>query len=524
VLYFLPIPHDKYHGFLKKICSFAGAGVRVKSTSFLLRGTSLVFIAIALVLTAVQLVRYSIQRSNYPPQMTIGGVPMGGLDADSARERLLDVYSTPVELQYNDAIILLDPSLVGFELNLESMLAAADMRRTGASFWTGFWDYLWNRTTAGSDIPLVASISKERLRAYLQNEISNRYDQLPVPAQAVPGSPTFLPGQPGQVLDIERAMILIEDAIYSSNNRTVVLSTQNQAASRPSLDTLKLLLENLIENEGFTGIIGFYMLDLQSGEELHFGLNNGSPVPVNPDIAFTAASTIKIPIMVSAYRYSSGSPDETTSDLLTEMIKQSDNPPADELMSTIDSSRGPLIVTEDMQALKLQNTFLAGFFCDPLNPCPLLMVYTTPSNQRTDINTNPDAYNQTTPSDMGMLLEDLYQCAQSGGGALTVAFPGQFDQAACQQMIQLLEEDKIGVLIQAGVPEGTAVAHKHGWVTDTNTGIMYNVSDAAIVYSPGGNYILSIYTYHPDQIIWDQVSHLFSQISQAVYNYFNLPE
>jgi beta-lactamase class A len=122
-----------------------------------------------------------------------------------------------------------------------------------------------------------------------------------------------------------------------------------------------------------------------------------------------------------------------------------------------------------------------------------------------------------------MLLEDLYQCAQSGGGALVVAFPGQLDQAACQQMVTLLEEDKIGVLIQAGVPEGTAVAHKHGWVTDPSSGIMYNVSDAAIVYTPGGNYILTIYTYDANQIIWDQVSHMFSEISRAVYNYFNLP-
>jgi hypothetical protein len=90
-------------------------------------------------------------------------------------------------------------------------------------------------------------------------------------------------------------------------------------------------------------------------------------------------------------------------------------------------------------------------------------------------------------------------------------------------MVQLLEEDKIGVLIQAGVPEGTAVAHKHGWVTDVTSGIMYNVSDAAIVYTPGGNYILTIYVYHPDQILWDQVSRMFAQISRAVYNFFNLP-
>jgi hypothetical protein len=173
-----------------------------------------------------------------------------------------------------------------------------------------------------------------------------------------------------------------------------------------------------------------------------------------------------------------------------------------------------------MKQLDLKNTFLGGYF---YQGAPLLLpYYKTPANSRRDITTDPDWYSQTTPSDIGMLLEDIYQCAQTGGGALVVTFPGQFNQAACQQMLQTLEEDKIGVLIQAGVPEGTVVAHKHGWVTDVN-GVMYNVSDAAIVYTPGGNYVLSIYVYHPDQIIWEQVSHMFAELSRAIYNYFNLP-
>jgi beta-lactamase class A len=455
--------------------------------------------------------------------LTIAGVPVGGLDPQSTRERLLQVYSTPIELHYGDTLIQLDPKLIGFELNLESMLAAADMQRTGASFWGGFWDYLWNRRSASSDVPLVATTSEERLRAYLHDELSSRYDQPSIPAQAIPGSTNFLPGQPGKVLEVDRAVILIEDALRSPSNRIVILSTQNESASRPPLDTLQLLIESLIEKEGFSGILGFYLLDLKTGEELHFGINNGSSLPVNPDIAFTAASTIKIPIMVSAFLNQNGKLDEATTNLMIEMIKQSDNPPADELMYAIDVNRGPLVVTGDMQTLKLENTFLAGFFCDVQNPCPLLQVFNTPANRRTDISTAPDAYNQTTPSDMGMLLEDIYQCAQTGGGTLVVTFPGKVDQAACQQMIQLLEEDKIGVLIQAGVPEGTAVAHKHGWVTDVTSGIMYNVSDAAIVYTPGGNYVLTIYVYHPEQIIWDQISRLFAEISRAVYNYFNLP-
>jgi len=95
-------------------------------------------------------------------------------------------------------------------------------------------------------------------------------------------------------------------------------------------------------------------------------------------------------------------------------------------------------------------------------------------------------------------------------------------------MIQYLKEDKIGLLIEAGVPDGTSVAHKHGWVLDVKTGVYHDISDAGIVYTPGGNYIISIYAYHPVQIIWEYpisrlgAARMFADISRVVYNYFNI--
>jgi hypothetical protein len=81
----------------------------------------------------------------------------------------------------------------------------------------------------------------------------------------------------------------------------------------------------------------------------------------------------------------------------------------------------------------------------------------------------------------------------------------------------------MGSLIQAGVPDGTVVAHKHGWVIDPY-GVMHDMSDASIVFTPGGNYVLVIFLYHPNQVIWDSASKLFSDLSRAVYNYYNLPQ
>jgi beta-lactamase class A len=274
----------------------------------------------------------------------------------------------------------------------------------------------------------------------------------------------------------------------------------------------------------FDGVMGVYLLDLQNGQEVHFAMDQGEPISVNPDVPFTASSTVKIPIMVSYFiKYGIAALDENSSAMILDMIRKSENPPADRLMERLDALRGPLIVTEDLRKIGLENTFLAGFFCSAEFPCPLLERISTPANQRTDVFTDPDAFNQTTPSDIGMLLADIYQCAETGGGALIAAFPDKINSEICQKMISFLAADKIGVLVEAGVPEGTQVAHKHGWISEPSSGVIQNISDAAIVYSPGGDYVLVIYAYHPVQTVWEPVSTLFAQMSQTVYNFYNLP-
>ena len=485
----------------------------------ILRGISIAILSIALVLTIVSLNGYSRQRNNYPGGMTIAGVKVGGVDPQTALQRVLQVYSSPVELQYGSAIIQIDPSLVGFELNLDTMIAAADLARTGGSFWGGFWNYLWNRDPDPVEILLSATIAEDRLIAYLQNEIAVRYDEPPTPAQPIPGGTSFTAGSSGKVLDIDRAVRLIEDTLRSPNNRTVVLSYNQSAAAPPTIGSLEILLKQIITTSGFDGVIGLYMLDLQTGQEIHFALNQGQEIPIQPDVAFTASSTIKIPILISYYIKNGSAPvDEQTQALIAEMIRKSDNNASDAMMNRIDTNTGPLIVSQNMKTIGLDDTFLAGFFAPG---SPLLKQFVTPSNSRSDVSTDPDSYNQTTPLDIGSLLADLYQCATSGGGSLIAAFPDMITSQICQQIITYLSTDKIGVLIEAGVPEGTQIAHKHGWITSSD-GVIRNFSDASIVYSAGGNFVLSIYAYHPVQIVFDDANSLFANIGDAVYNFYNL--
>ncbi len=494
--------------------------MRNQSTFSSLRWISLVFILGAVILVTLQLIRFSRIRASFPAGMEIAGVPVGGLDHQDSAERLLEVYTTPVEIHYGIDIIHLNPSTVGFELDLESMLAAAVLARSQQSFWVDFWNFLWGRNIPPAEIPLRASYSETRLRAFLADEIAARYDQPPSPAKPAVGTINFQPGTQGTALEVDRSVLLIENALHSTTQRVVELPLERTQPPRPSFQNLEVLLKQTVDLSGFDGLVGLYLLDLQTAQEIHFIYRQGEDLAIVPDVAFTAASIIKIPIMVSVFRRIGENPDSETVNLLEEMIEKSGNDPADWVMErVIHKTRAPLEVTDDMKSLGLEDTFLAGEF---YQGAPLLASIKTPANQRADVNTDPDIYNQTTPSDIGMLLEDIYQCSQTGGGALAAVFPNEISQDECRTMLDYLTKNYLPSLISAGVPEGTRVAHKHGWVT--YFGIMYTLGDAAIVYTPGGNYVLVVFLNHPEQLLWDPASKLVEDLSQAVYNYYNLPQ
>lgn len=82
-------------------------------------------------------------------------------------------------------------------------------------------------------------------------------------------------------------------------------------------------------------------------------------------------------------------------------------------------------------------------------------------------------------------------------------------------MLDLLANNQIAVLVQAGVPEGVRVAHKHAWEDGEPIG------DAAVVFTPGGDYILVYYLWVPGNTYWDQNSRLMADISRAAYYFFN---
>jgi len=494
--------------------------VRVRSRSSILRWVSSFLLISAIILLTFQLILYSRSRANFPLGLVIADIPVGGVSRQEAAERLLEVYSLPVEISYQDEVIHMDPSVVDFDLNLESMIAAADLQRTGGSFWGGFWDYLWSNQSNPQSVPLDASYSQDSLRSYLSEEVAARYDKPSTPARPIAGTTQFTGGTAGTTINTSSAINLIENAIFSPRGRQVRLPLREAGIARPNFENLQVQLQQIMDVAGYDGLADIYIQDLATNEELHFIYQLGQLLGTSPDASFTAASLIKIPILVTIYARAENGLSEHSQNLVEEMMIESNNEPADQLMEeNLDTLRAPLIVTEEMQALGLENTFLAGHF---YLGAPLLADIRTPSRDRVDIFTDPDPYNQTTPLDIGMLLADIYQCSETGGGALAAAYEGKITQAECREMISIMSQLQIGVLLESGIPEGTRIAHKHGWVTNPNTGVINTIADAGIVFTSDGDYVVSMFLYQPVQLIWEPISSMYSDLSEAIYNYFTL--
>jgi beta-lactamase class A len=477
----------------------------------------------AVVLIVVELVLYSRTFPALPAGLSLGGVPVGGLTDAQAVEQLTTAYRVPVEAHYLNATILLDPSVAGFEVNTNSMLAEAEQYRVAHGFWNGFWDYLWVKPGEVRDIPLKASYSPDRLRAFLR-EVGARYDQPGNPPTAAVGALGFSAGTPGRQLDVEGALKAIDPKLRSPSDRTVQLPVVEQKAIHPTFDTLADLLQQDIYQFQFNGTLSLYLSDLQTGNELNLNVAGGQPV--SGPIAFSAMSTIKIPIMVTFYSERTMPLSAGEDLLLHRSLDESLNSTTDGLLTligggaTIEAGQkfgfeGSRRVTATMQRLGLANTYISGLL-DVSGA--VLSPISTPANSRPDLTTRPDPYNQTTAEDMGTVLVAVEQCSR-GGGALMAAFPGQFSPDECRAMIDLLTANKVGAIFVAGGTPSGVVAHKHGWDALPLT----NVGDAAIVYSPGGKYVLTMYLHPVDTIGFDDANRLIISLARAVYNYFNPP-
>ncbi len=262
--------------------------------------------------------------------------------------------------------------------------------------------------------------------------------------------------------------------------------------------------------------LGFAPEEDRFGSVFVLNLATGESISLGRDIAYSGMSLIKIPILVEYFRQTYSPPDAREAELIANTMVCSGNYTANELLSIIGDGNpfaGAQQVTDTMRRLGLLNTFIVAPFVigEPEQPAQPVTTLQTEADQT---RAAPDPYNQSTPEDLGWLLDAVYQCAVHEEGPLIELFPEQFTPTECRQIIEVMSANQINVLTEAGVPIGTRVAHKHGWIADTH-------GDAAIVFTPGGDYVLTMALYQPDWLPYELSWPTMAEIARLVYNAFN---
>lgn len=248
-----------------------------------------------------------------------------------------------------------------------------------------------------------------------------------------------------------------------------------------------------------------FLMDMQTGEAISFG----------SDTAFSGMSLNKIAILTRWYLDRESPADNDQAITIAEAMICSENISTNELLADIgggNAFNGAIEVTNMLQDLGLTKTFLtAPYANDPfITPQPAIIPQTNANQQRAE----PDPYNQATVDELGGLLATIYQCAYNDRGALLETFPDRITPVECRQILRAMSDNKIDALFESGVPLDTRVAHKHGWIDDTH-------GDAAVIFTPGGDYVLVAVVHNPVWMDYSESFPLLAEISRTVYNYFN---
>ena len=398
----------------------------------------------------------------------------------------------------------MDPTELGFNLDVEAMMVDAEAARDAQNFWMGYLFHILGWTWEPIRVPLQAGYDPERLKLMIET-VAELLDQPGQNPQILAETAVFEQGRSGFVTDVDASLPIVERALYSADERRADLVIVEQDAPTLDFELLEAVIRSKLST--FSGMGSIFVMDLQTGEEIR----------INSDVAMSGLSILKIGIFITVFRFMELPLDDYQEQLLMDTATRSSNYGANLLLHVVagedNTYKGADIFTETMWELGLENTFMAVPY-DASPPPQRHTTYTTPANSRSDITTFPDPSRQTTAEDIGSLLAMLYYCSK-GGGTLLALYSGELTPDECQEIIDLMVLNEEGNLIRFGVPNNVPVSHKHGWVQGTH-------ADAGIVLSPGGDYVLVEYVHQNGEWLQSDISFpIFREISRAVYNYFN---
>jgi len=438
----------------------------------------------------------------FPDGSEIAGTDVGGLSVEAASASVSEALEA-----FERTVILRGPGLAR-TLGTQEFLELPDAEE--------LVDRARSRVKEGEPVklPVKAAVDDRAVRTAVE-EIAPRVE-LPMETsvlsdvKALTQTFTFA-YRPGRRVDVEQSARRLAKAVERADGPDRIdLVVEEITADRPPMAELERVLR---EHAGFwDGVAGFYVHDLESGETVAY----------NADTVFSGASVMKVPIMIFAYSRL-GSLDETQRTWMHKMIIDSENIEANSLLAaavggagTEDALRGVDEMSTMLQELGLEHTYQLI----PYESAEWLIQQARlpgggPSREGEAPYTAADGYLRTTPGEMGRLFVMLDECAR-GTGPLLEKVGGKLTGELCREMIDWLQRPHDAERMMAGLPAGTVVAHKGGWINDMQ-------SDVGIVESPGGRYVAAIYIWRDGYVsdIHVTPSPYLGDFSHTIYTFFN---
>ncbi len=459
----------------------------------------LILVLIAVALLSLPYIRYRRTAGIVPAWVRIGGLEVHGATESEAILSLTKGLDEPLELFHGDKRLVLRPETVGFQVDPYAMIKEAQALDLPNHLVRYLIEASLERSLRTFEIPLRFSYNDAALESWLDETIAT-YDRAAGAPIPVLESLTLAPGKPGLTTDRAGAKTAILAALANAGNRTVRLPVAETPPLPISVEALGSLMQARLDE--FPGIGSVWLHHLPTGEE----------IAINADVAYAGTSTLKIPILIQVYRTLDAPPGIDTRKIISETMTYSGNFTANLMLGVVGDGNWDAGVAEmnrSFKTLGMKNTFMATPYDRKLAVDPRIV---TEANQRTDLNTQPDPYMQTTPRDIGSSLQMLLACSE-GGGTLIAVYGEKITREECEEALHYMSFNEMEELLVGGLPEGAKAVHKHGYVPDTH-------GDVAAIWGPAGPYVLAVFLYRPTWLEWDYSNPTMQDLTRASWNVF----
>ncbi len=497
---------------------------------------------------------YKVAAAPIPPGVTLAGIDLSSYkDRAEIGAQLAPIFTQPIGVHFENQLLVLDPAEIRFEIHVEQTIDDAARYLEGFDFVDIAVREAIGLPQRQRDVPVRYSYDETALRRWLEGAAAQwNYDPIParvdVPPVAAPISapspvtatatvtaglaqldgaagavsatvpaptPTpvpirkldWMPGTPGQKLDVEASMPVVLAALASTDQRMAKLVLTPIAPPPPDMADLEAQLPRVLDTfPVFTAV------------SVH-DLTTGARAQADGDAAFSAMTTIKPALAIALMEalpngIAAGDAEaQQVGEWIDRAIGQSDDSAANAALAWYgggDEVAGARRLTAFLQRLGLQNSFIQGGIGATAGGPALV----TPSNQRERPNTRPDANAQTTPDDMATLLGAIYACTLDQG-PLRTTFPTSITPQECRDVLFYMSHNELRDSLWRGLRD-----YENQWIVHQQ-GLSYEQhGNAALVWGPAGPYSISIFIYNPALTDSSTSNTAILDLSRMIWDFF----